>query len=397
MKNKKIYANVKGMVEKMKKVNRKGGAAVVALLIVIMLVAVGTAAMVVTGRNSIQVSKEIEPPMPDGYSTEESSLPESSAADSSEAVSSLVIPETMPSMLPNIANTYQTINIDELTCNSAVLLDAQTNEILAGYKYDKKIYPASLTKLLTLLVAAENIDDMDAKYKFTNEDIDPLIEENASRAGFEAGEEVSMEDLLYAAILVSGADGTLGLANSVAGSEEAFVELMNDKITELGLSDTKFVNASGLHDKEHYSTAQDIAVITEACLENDTCKEVLYAKEYTTSKTKQHEDGIVLESIFHSRYGGYWIDCDGDGEGDADVLGGKTGFTDEAMFTLSSVIEYDGGEYICVVTKSDDELKSVEDTIAVCEKYLKAALDGSEVEDNESSDDTSIAESSSAA
>ena len=77
--------------------------------------------------------------------------------------------------------------------------------------------------MLTLLVAAENIQDMDATYKFTSDDIDPLIEDNASRAGFEAGETVTKKDLLYSAILVSGADGTTGLANAVAGSEEKFV------------------------------------------------------------------------------------------------------------------------------------------------------------------------------
>ncbi|MDO4944283.1 MAG: serine hydrolase [Ruminococcus sp.] len=374
----------------MRRSNRRGGAAVVAVLIVIMLVAVGSAVMVVTGRNSIQASKTVEAPPPPGYDDVSSSEAESSSVpDSSSFVE---IPETKPSVLPQIADTYKTIDLEDMTANSAVLINADTNEIIAGYKYDKEIYPASLTKLLTLLVAAENIEDMDATYKFTSDDIDPLIEENASRAGFEADEEVPMKDLLYASILVSGADGTLGLAKGVAGSEENFVELMNLKITELGLSSTHFVNASGLHDEDHYSTVQDIAAITKACLDNDICREVLEASSYTTSKTEQHEDGIELTSIFHSRYGGYWIDTDGDGEGDADVLGGKTGFTDEALFTLSSIIEYEGTEYICVTAKSKDELVSVEDTIAILENYLPGAAgtdSGSDDSDSSKSDDTS--------
>lgn len=384
---------MKGLVEKMRRSNRRGGAAVVAVLIVIMLVAVGSAVMVVTGRNSIQASKTVEAPPPPGYDDVSSSEAESSSVpDSSSFVE---IPETKPSVLPQIADTYKTIDLEDMTANSAVLINADTNEIIAGYKYDKEIYPASLTKLLTLLVAAENIEDMDATYKFTSDDIDPLIEENASRAGFEADEKVPMKDLLYASILVSGADGTLGLAKGVAGSEENFVELMNLKITELGLSSTHFVNASGLHDEDHYSTVQDIAAITKACLDNDICREVLEASSYTTSKTKQHEDGIELTSIFHSRYGGYWIDTDGDGEGDADVLGGKTGFTDEALFTLSSIIEYKGTEYICVTAKSKDELVSVEDTIAILENYLPGAAgtdsgsDDSDDSDSSKSDDTS--------
>lgn len=379
----------------MRRSNRKGGAAIVAVLIVIMLVAVGSAAMVVTGRKSIQVSKNVEAPPVPGYDESSSVEESSSAADISSSVAE--IPETKPSVLPQIADTYKTIDLKDLSAKSAVLINADTNEIIAGYKYDKQIYPASLTKLLTLLVAAENIEDMDATYKFTSDDIDPLIEENASRAGFEADEEVTMKDLLYASILVSGADGTLGLAKGVAGSEENFVELMNLKLTELGLSSSHFVNASGLHDDDHYSTVQDIAAITKACLDNDTCREVLEASSYTTSKTKQHEDGIELSSIFHSRYGGYWIDTDGDGNGDADVLGGKTGFTDEALFTLSSVIEYNDTEYICVTAKSKDELVSVEDTIAILENYLPGAVgtesssDDSSENSSSQSDDTSAA------
>lgn len=383
---------MKGLVEKMRRSNRRGGAAVVAVLIVIMLVAVGSAVMVVTGRNSIQASKTVEAPPPPGYDDVSSSEAESSSVPDSSSV--VEIPETKPSVLPQIADTYKTIDLEDMTANSAVLINADTNEIIAGYKYDKEIYPASLTKLLTLLVAAENIEDMDATYKFTSDDIDPLIEENASRAGFEADEEVSMKDLLYASILVSGADGTLGLAKGIAGSEENFVELMNLKITELGLSSTHFVNASGLHDEDHYSTVQDIAAITKACLDNDICREVLEASSYTTSKTEQHEDGIELTSIFHTRYMGYWIDTDGDGEGDADVLGGKTGFTDEALFTLSSIVEYEGTEYICVTAKSKDELVSVEDTIAILENYLPGAAgtdSGSDDSDSSKSDDTSAA------
>lgn len=376
----------------MKNSNRKGGAAIVAVLIVIMLVAIGSAVMVVTGRKSIQASKEIQAPMPDGYDNSEIEV--NSTPDSSSETSSIIIPETKPSVLPQISDNYEVISLKDLTCTSAVLLDAETNEIVAGLKYDKKIYPASLTKLLTLLVAAENIDDLDnTTYKFTSDDIDPLIEENASRAGFEADEEVTAKDLLYASILVSGADGTLGLSKCAADSEEDFVKLMNDKITELGLTDTQFKNVSGLHDKEHYSTVQDLAAITKACLDNDICREVLLSKSYTTSKTKQHKDGITLNSIFHQRYDGYWIDVDGDDNADAEVLGGKTGFTDEAMFTLSSVIKYDGKEYICVTAHSDGELTSVEDTIAILEHYLPGST---KTADSGSDDTSSVSDSSKA-
>lgn len=370
----------------MKRTNKKGGAAIVAVLIVIMLVAVGSAALVVTGRYTIQASKVADAVVRVDSKPEESSSEEVSEVDD---LSSVV--EEPVSNYPVKSANYQDINIKGMTANTAILVDADTNEIVAGYNYEKKVYPASLTKMLTLLVAAENIQDMDATYKFTSDDIDPLIEDNASRAGFEAGETVTMKDLLYSAILVSGADGTTGLANAVAGSEEKFVELMNAKIQELGLTGTKFVNASGLHNKNHYSTAQDIAVITKAAMDNETCCEVLTATKYTTSKTKQHKDGIELTSIVAQRIEGYYVDCDGDGEADdgISIKGGKTGFTDEAKYTLSTILDDNGHTYICVTTKSKDELKAVEDQIAIYEKYLGGKASDNKDKDSKTDTDTS--------
>lgn len=370
----------------MKRTNKKGGAAIVAVLIVIMLVAVGSAALVVTGRYTIQASK-----VADAVVKVNSKLEESSSEEVSEVDDLSSVVEEPVSNYPVKSANYQDINIKGMTANSAILVDADTNEIVAGYNYEKKVYPASLTKMLTLLVAAENIQDMDATYKFTSDDIDPLIEDNASRAGFEAGETVTMKDLLYSAILVSGADGTTGLANAVAGSEEKFVELMNAKIQELGLTGTKFVNASGLHNKNHYSTAQDIAVITKAAMDNVTCREVLTATKYTTSKTKQHKDGIELTSIVAQRIEGYYVDCDGDGEADdgISIEGGKTGFTDEAKYTLSTILDDNGHTYICVTTKSKDELKAVEDQIAIYEKYLGGKASDNKDKDSKTDTDTS--------
>lgn len=370
----------------MKRTNKKGGAAIVAVLIVIMLVAVGSAALVVTGRYTIQASKVADAVVKVNSKPEESSSEEVSEVDD---LSSVV--EEPVSNYPVKSANYQDINIKGMTANSAILVDADTNEIVAGYNYEKKVYPASLTKMLTLLVAAENIQDMDATYKFTSDDIDPLIEDNASRAGFEAGETVTMKDLLYSAILVSGADGTTGLANAVAGSEEKFVELMNAKIQELGLTGTKFVNASGLHNKNHYSTVQDIAVITKVAMDNETCREVLTATKYTTSKTKQHKDGIELTSIVAQRIEGYYVDCDGDGEADdgISIEGGKTGFTDEAKYTLSTILDDNGHTYICVTTKSKDELKAVEDQIAIYEKYLGGKASDNKDKDSKTDTDTS--------
>lgn len=150
----------------MKRTNKKGGAAIVAVLIVIMLVAVGSAALVVTGRYTIQASKVADAVVKVNSKPEESSSEEVSEVDD---LSSVV--EEPVSNYPVKSANYQDINIKGMTANSAILVDADTNEIVAGYNYEKKVYPASLTKMLTLLVAAENIQDMDATYKFTSDDI----------------------------------------------------------------------------------------------------------------------------------------------------------------------------------------------------------------------------------
>lgn len=367
----------------MKNGNRKGGAAIVAVLVMIIIVAVACALMVVTGRKTIKPNEGVSAPMPAGY--DDGSADREPTPQEEEAPETIV-PEIKLSLIPEISGDYETINLKDATFTTAVLLDADSNEILAGLEYSKKVYPASLTKLMTLLVAAENIEDMQATYKFTDKDIDPLIEENASRAGYVAGDEATMEDLLYAAILPSGADGTVGLANAIAGSEKDFVKLMNDKVAEMGLTDTNFVNASGLHDKQHYSSAQDIAIITKACMDNEICRKVLCAEKWTTKPTKEFKDGMELDSIFHSRFGGYFIDADQDGSEDAELLGGKTGFTDEAMFTLSTVVKYNGKMYICVTNKSDAELGATEDSILVFENYLPGAV-GTPVQEDVSSED----------
>ena len=152
----------------------------------------------------------------------------------------------------------------ELYSSSAVLVDVQSGTVLAEKAPDAKIYPASMTKVMTLLVAAENLPDLDATFTMTQAIIDPIYLAGASMAGFVDGETVSMRDLLYGAVVPSGAEATEALAQAVAGSEEAFVTMMNEKAAALGLTSTHFMNTSGLHDEDHDSTVREIALILQA-------------------------------------------------------------------------------------------------------------------------------------
>lgn len=244
-----------------------------------------------------------------------------------------------------------------------VLLDINTNTVLAQRNAEKKMYPASMTKMMTLIVAVENMNSLDDTFIMTHNILAPLYDADASLAGFQENEVITIKDMLYGAILPSGADATAGLAIKIAGSEENFVKLMNDKAQQLGLHNTHFTNTSGLHDDNHYSTALDMAVILNYALENDLCREILSTYQYTTAATKEHPEGITLESTLFSR-------MYGDEVKGVTIEGGKTGFTSEAQHTMASFAKKNGKEFIVVVAHEDDRWGSVYDTFDIYEKYL---------------------------
>lgn len=358
--------------------NKKGGAALVAVLIMMILVAAGTALMIVTGNGRISEAENVPTLAPTSSSADDtsSSEDESKPDDEESKPDDVSKPDDPQDDVGEnglkVSKNFQEIDDKDigLSTKYAILVDADNNEILAGVNYEKKRFPASMTKVMTIVVAAENIKDPEAKYKFSQKLLDDLAREEASMAGFEADEEVPFIDLMYGAILKSGADASMGLAELVAGSEEAFVELMNKKAEELGLETTHFVNPVGLHDKEHYSTCKDMATILCYALKNETCKKILTTETYTTSKTNKHPDGLTISSTVLESLNGYYVDLGLDNEPDGKLLGGKSGFTDEARNALETIYEYNGKTYVCVVTYCDGKPAAVNDNIAVYEHYL---------------------------
>lgn len=116
-----------------------------------------------------------------------------------------------------------------------------------------------MTKVMTLIVAVEQLQDLNQTYALSYELLDPLVREQASRAGFDPGEMVTAKDYLYGLVLPSGADAAVALSIMTAGSEEAFADLMNQKCSEIGLKNTHFMNASGLYDEQQYTTPVEMA------------------------------------------------------------------------------------------------------------------------------------------
>ena len=237
----------------------------------------------------------------------------------------------------------------------AVLIDLDSDSILAQKFANDRINPASMTKVLTILVAAENIRNLDDTFTMTLDITDYGYVNGCSSAGFEKDEELSIKDLFYGTVLPSGADAAVALAIYVAGDQETFVEMMNRKIDEMGLSGTThFTNCVGIYDEDHYSTVYDMAMIMEAAVDNDFCRKVMTAHTYTTSATEQHPEGINLSNWFLRRI----EDKDTGGE----VICGKTGYVVQSGNCAASyAVDNSGKGYVCVTAGANSAFRCISD------------------------------------
>jgi len=251
---------------------------------------------------------------------------------------------------------------DDYDAAHSILINADDNEVIAYRNHRGRMYPASLTKVMTLIVAVENISNMSERVLITNEMVDPMIALDASRAGFVPGETPELKDVLYGMILMSGADASLACAEHIAGSEEAFVALMNSKAEEMGLKNTHFTNVSGLHDLDHYSTAEDMAVILEYAIQNSTCREILECYEYKYGPTELNPEGLTFTSTLFSR-------MYGDEMPGVLIKGGKTGYTDESGNCIESFAEVGGKTFILVLCGGKTNWNNIYDTLSAYSVY----------------------------
>lgn len=229
-----------------------------------------------------------------------------------------------------------------------------------------RLYPASLTKMMTALICIENMDDLNQQVQLPAELFERLQAENASMAGFQPGESVQAIDLLYGMLLPSGAECCEGMAMFVAGSEAEFVEWMNQKAKELGMNDTHFVNTTGLYDDNHYSTAYDLSLLLTYALKNDIFRMIFTAKSYTTMPTQMHPQGLTFYSTMFK-------EMETASFQDGEILGGKTGFTDQSGLCLASLAEKGTDSYILITAGAPGnhatEQYNIMDAFAVYNDY----------------------------
>ncbi|MDO4270502.1 MAG: D-alanyl-D-alanine carboxypeptidase family protein [Eubacteriales bacterium] len=215
----------------------------------------------------------------------------------------------------------------QIDATAALLVNPDTGMVLYEKNADEKRYPASTTKIMTALLTLEHADLADT---VTAEEVDfEGVAADASNADIKVGETVTVKDLLYAIMLPSANEAANMLARHVGGSVEGFVEMMNAKAEELGCKGTHFMNANGLHDPEHYTTARDLLIITQAVMQDETFTNIVDTVQYRMAATNMHQERIIYTTnqlIFSSFQPWYYAYC----------KGVKTGHTSEAGNCLVS-------------------------------------------------------------
>lgn len=226
------------------------------------------------------------------------------------------------------------LEMPEIVSDKAIVYDKTRGKVILEKNSEEVTSIASLTKILTVITAIENIDDLEEIITITSPMLNGIYW-NASVAGLKVGDKVTYRDLLYAAMLPSGADATKVLAISIAGNVNSYVEKMNELAAKIGMDNSHFVNVTGLDTKNHYSTVEDVLTLLNYALDNETFREVYTTREYTLT------NGLVVESTLQLYLEKKDYDI-------SRILGSKTGYTDNAGTCLSSLFEIQGHDMLVI-------------------------------------------------
>lgn len=227
-----------------------------------------------------------------------------------------------------------------ISAEGGIVMDADTGAVIYGKNMHESYFPASITKILTALIVIENCD-LDEIVTYSHNAV-YNVEPGSSSAGIDEGDQLTVRDSLYAMMLKSANEAANGLAEHTAGSIEAFADMMNEKAASLGCTDSHFVNPSGLNDPEHYTSAYDMALITQAAFRNETFVEIDSTLYYDIPPTKKNPEGIRV-------YPGHKMLKKNTSQYYSGVICGKTGYTSLAGNTLVTCAGQNGMNLIAVV------------------------------------------------
>ena len=244
-----------------------------------------------------------------------------------------------------------------ITSKSAILYNMNEEKILYQQKSDEKLQIASLTKIMTVITAIENNDDLEKKVEITKEMLQGI--EEYTQVGFKVGDTPTIKDLLYGSMLPSGADAVNALAISTSGSISKFVDLMNEEASKLKLKNTHFDNPVGMDSDNNYSTTSDIAKLLIYSLKNKTFKEVFTSKEYKIDAINK-----TLKTTLTSYSRSYGLDV-------SNITGAKSGFTDGAGLCLASTATIDNVDYLLITLGASTKIRSnaVKDSLEIYDYY----------------------------
>lgn len=241
----------------------------------------------------------------------------------------------------------------DIVAESAVVMDANSGTILYGKEANTKRYPASITKVMTALLAVENCNMSDV-ITYSNSAVNG-IEAGSSTAGINVGAKLTVEDSLYALMLVSANEAAAAIAEHISGSTAEFAKLMTKRAKELGCTNTQFKNPHGLPDEEHYTTAHDMGLILKEAMKHQEFRKIAGTISYTLKKSDTLKDTLELwnhAKILRQNSDYYYEYAEG----------AKTGFTQVALNTLVTYAKKDNVELICVILKDHGADNSYTDT-----------------------------------
>ncbi len=236
----------------------------------------------------------------------------------------------------------------EVAANNVLLISNNTGATIYEKNGDEKIYPASTTKLMTMAVAIDMIEDLQETITFDKEASYADLVIGSSNMGLKDGEVISLEELLYGIAISSANEGTNALAIHLCGSIEAFVAKMNETAKKWGMKNTHFVNTHGLTDENHYTTAADMGILGRKIFADERLLPYLSAPSYTLSATNMNPSRVLVSTnqLIRMNSGNYYKYC----------VAGKTGSTTAAGYNLISLARYKGMEYICVMMNASFSL-----------------------------------------